>query len=158
MSLSYLMVTSRLEGVNGKIHDAHVVAKNRLKRKEWAIYAGTSFKDKIAPGDSLFFYIGKTAAKFSGFQYSILAKADVISIRQDRRMNDWFEMEDFFVDEPYKILNLGNIKILEKPFSIKRNLKKLDLVNRSTTNWGAYMQGGCKRLTPGDTKLLNKLF
>jgi hypothetical protein len=155
MNQSYLLVTSGLEGLSGEVLSAVEVANNRLEKQEWAIYSRTKFKDKILTGDSVFIYVGHTSQKHDAYRYSIIAKADIVSIRQDRRMGNWFEMENYFVDMPHKILKLGNIKRFKNPFSIKSNLRKLDLVNGTTSNWGAYMQGGCKRLTAKDVKLFN---
>jgi len=145
--------------MGGSIKDPYDVALDRLKITQWIIYSNTTYKNKINIGDNIYIYVGKTNSKNVAFTYSVIASAEIDNIQSNYRNLNWFEMEEYYIGHPYKILNLKNIKYYKKPFNFKINFKKISfmtgirLSKNNRFNWGAYMQGGVKILTDQDSSL-----
>ena len=159
----YLLITSQIETINGFIIDPYDVAMDRLKLGKWAIYQNTFFKDKIKVEDEIYIYIGKTNSKNSQYRSSVIASAKIEKIENYNKKNNWFELEKYCIDPPVKLINLKKIKHFKKPFGFRQNFKNISFISNikksenNTMNWGAYMQGGIKRLTEKDTTLITDL-
>ncbi len=160
MVFRYLLITSKIETVNGYTIDPYNVAMDRLKEKKWALYKSTSFKDKIKKDDEIYIYIGKTNAKNISFTSSIIASAKINNIEDFDKNSEWFETEKYYVDSPVKLIHLNKIKHFKKPFGFREHFKKISFISNirnsqnNSLNWGAYMQGGIKRLTEDDTSFI----
>jgi len=156
----YLLITSKIEAANGSTIDPYNVAIDRLKAKKWAVYRSTSFKDKIKVEDEIYIYIGKTNSKNIDFTSSIIASAKIDKIDDFNKKSVWFEVDRYYVDSPVKLISLKNIKHFKKPFCFRDYFKKVSFISNikksqnNTLNWGAYMQGGMKRLTEQDSSLI----
>lgn len=155
----YLLITSKIESVSGFSIDPYNVAIDRLKEKKWALYKNTYFKDKIKKDDEIYIYIGKTNSKNIRFTSSIIASAKIEKIEEFTKSSEWFETEKYFVDSPVKLIHLYKIKHFEKPFGFRENFKNISFISKikksqNTANWGAYMQGGIKKLTEDDALLI----
>ena len=156
----YLLITSKIEAASGSTVDLYDVAVDRLKAKKWAVYKSTSFKDKIKVEDEIYIYIGKTNSKNISFTSSIIASAKIDKIDDFNKKSEWFETDKYFIDSPVKLLSLKNINHFKKPFGFRDNFKRISFMSNikksqnNTLNWGAYMQGGIKRLTADDALLI----
>ena len=156
----YLLITSKIEAASGSTIDPYDVAVDRLKAKKWAVYKSTSFKDKIKVEDEIYIYIGKTNSKNFSFTSSIIASAIIDKIDDFNKKSVWFEVDKYYVDSPFKLIGLKNIKYFKKPFCFREHFKKVSFISNikksqnNTLNWGAYMQGGIKKLTADDALLI----
>ena len=163
MTIRYLLITSKIEAVNGYTIDAFNVAMERLKQKKWALYASTSHKDKIKENDEIYIYIGKTNAKNLKYTSSIIASAKIAQVENFTKNSYWFESDKYLVDTPVKLLTLNNIKHFNKPFGFRENFKKISFISKiksssnNVYNWGAFMQGGIKVLNEKDVSLIMHL-
>jgi hypothetical protein len=125
------------------------VAAARMKRRLWPLYWRTSFSKLLAPGDTCYIY----AAGQSEGGRSIVGKAVIGSIEPWNGRDDWFEHDNLLVDEPAKVIRFEQAEAFE-PLALWPFVNQLDLTRRTEHNWGAFMQGGCKRLTDHDVGII----
>lgn len=150
---TYLLLSSDVYDVNDAIASAYNVASERLKRKVWPLYPRTSFAKFIQPGDLCMIYI----AGKKKFSRMIVATATVADVKEARR-SDWFELEELLVDSPNRIIFFDQVTYVSVPVPLRELLSKLELTKFSANNWGAYMQGGCKRLSRHDVNVIQGAF
>jgi hypothetical protein len=146
---SYLLIASKASTINGGYKPVLSVITARHAHGVWPLYYRTAFKNTLVAGDCCFLYAGSRGA-------TVVGRATVKSNSPLARSALWFEDEELLVDRPDRVLTLVNWTMFAAPVSIRPLLPSLDLCRHRTVNWGAFMQGGCKRLTDHDARLLNR--
>lgn len=115
-----------------------------MEKKAWGFGKNTSHRRKLKSDDRIIFYqAGGEGQKFLGT--AILASGAYKDASS----------KDLFLDpETYKI-DLKNIIIWEKPKPIIQLIENLSFIKNKKI-WGAYFQGGCRKINKDDFKKIAK--
>jgi predicted RNA-binding protein len=114
----------------------------RMEQKRWGLGERTANRKRVKPGDRVIFYRGGEDGK------AFIGSAEIIS--------DASELEEDSianVDTSYYSVKLDNINIFPEPKSIYDFVDKLEFI-QNPDNWGAYLQGGTRRISESDYKLI----
>ena len=145
---NYLFICTDADSVIGK-SSAHDVAMGRLKKKMWPLYAGTRNRIAIKTGDQCLFYL---AGKMQHSQHFI-AHAEIEKKSDWKKSDGLVDGDNILSSIPQQVLLLAKIRFVE-PVSIRSFLKDLSFIPITNGNWGAAMQGGCKRMTREDYDII----
>ena len=119
------------------INDDIEVFKKRIDSKTWPIFNQTGHKRELEVGDCIMFYkAGNDGQKFLG-----RAKiASRLKSSQDKMVSN---------------LSIDDVNVWSECPSIREFLTKLSFI-KDEHNWGAYLQGGVKRLTENDYSIITQ--
>lgn len=147
--MNYLLICSDTYRLSGSREAALKVAERRLQKGMWPLYPRTFHAKQVSEKDKFYIYIAGHKEKV----YHIVAEFTASAVR-GYRSNEWFESDDFFVDIPNRVIDIESFRVFEKPINLKSHVERLELTNFKSKNWGACMQGGCKRLSKKDSEIL----
>lgn len=113
-----------------------------MSKKVWGLHPTVVLRAKLKKGDSLLFYLGKS--------YEFLGSAKVA---KEPYKVDPDESKDLFIKSDTLKIDLSNVEIWDKQKPIKPLLGELSFIKNSI-NWGAYLQGGIRKIVESDYKLI----
>lgn len=146
----YLFICSDAETINGQ-KCAKDIAFVRLNKGLWPLYKGTRNRKSIGIGDACLFYL---AGKCEGAQ-QIVATANIDTVEKWGMAKERIDNEDVLSDVPEQVIHLSNVKQI-RPVHIKACLDELSFIPKARSHsWGGALQGGCKKLTEEDYKVLS---
>jgi hypothetical protein len=146
----YLMICSDKYSATGAIISAYDYVRSTLAKSIWHLFQRTSYKDSIAVGDHLFFYIA--GAKSHAGQ--VVGNALVVRDR-DIRVPSF----DEFGNPIYRTLELDDVEIYSNPFNLRQKIHLLSLGESAAeagNKWGSVLMGGAKILTENDAHIISK--
>jgi hypothetical protein len=115
-----------------------------MSKNAWGLHPTVASRAKLKKGDGVVFYLGGN--------YEFLGTAEVASEPyQDKtgKSKDWYLNTD-----TYRV-DLENIDVWSRPKPIKPLLGLLSFVKNAVV-WGAYLQGGIRKITDADFKCISE--
>ena len=150
MGSFYLFICSDTETIEGN-ESAKNITIERLNKCLWPLYRGTKNRRLIKAGDCCLFYL---AGRNDGAQH-VIASGMVKSTEQWSIEKGVIDDVDLLSGMPEQVIHLHNIKFI-KPVSIRSHLDELSFIPKDRTHsWGGALQGGCRKLTEEDYKVLS---
>lgn len=141
MSYFICIVTDHSEDSGKKIKGRDIYF-SLMSKKAWGLHPTVALRAKLKKGDSLLFYLGKN--------YEFLGTAEVV---QEPYKNDAVESKNWYINQDTLRIDLTNVEIWDKPKPIKPLLGELSFI-KNTINWGAYLQGGIRKVVENDYKCI----
>lgn len=142
----YILVANDGEGFKGEILDAMTIVKARLEFNKWELYDRTPNRSSMKPGDYCLFYL---AGKTSKAQH-VIGEAVVRNVARTKFQQRLYVQTEI----PCGYLEFDQVKIYDKPISLRENLSKLSFIPPNKGKWGAALQSGCRKISAGDFKIL----
>lgn len=113
-----------------------------MDKKLWGFGKKTSYRKDIKEGDKVIFYLaGGEGQKFIG-------TADIASKPERNKV-----LVKHFSDPDIYIIGLKNVETWDQPKNIAYLIDDLDFIENKEA-WGAYFQGGCRKIEKKDYDLI----
>lgn len=144
----FILAVSDAEHYSGCKIPAFEVAKDRISKGRWPIYANTRNRKVIAEGDLCMIYIGGEK-EMSGHFY---CEFTIEKIDNGRRMS-LVDDEDILTDAPDRVIQIKCLEIYDYPMRAKPTLKKMSFFPKNESRWGVVLMGGCRKLSNSDYEI-----
>lgn len=142
----YMLIVSDMKDAICGNKSGFAIAKLRLADKEWPLFKKTLYKEKIEPGDLCLIYV---AGKNEN------SKCFISAMTVSEVMSGPYEKDKINPEKKFnKVLKFSETKIFEKPVQIKDIFDRLEFVKGYEAHWGRVLQGGCRKLSKNDYKLV----
>ena len=125
------------------------LARERLAAGRWPIYRATPNRAALAADDAVAIYLAGHALH-SG---CVVARTTIVRVRTWRSGSP-VDPTKYDTDRPDFVLELGPADFLNPPVELRPLLPLLSIAPKNLSNWGSVLQGGCRRLTIEDWRLL----
>ena len=146
----FLLIVSDGFDFSNQKKSAFETMQLRLESLTWPIYQRTPNKDIIKSGDECLVYI---AGKGLNSRH-IVCTFEVEEIDHKNISAKKTIEIDMANGTPIKYLVPKEIIFFDNPVYIPSLLSKLSFIKKNKQYWGAYLQGGCKKITPSDFNLI----
>lgn len=152
----YILIASDTDKNRLSKPSAFDVACYRLKRQEWGLSSHTHNRLAIKKGDYVLIYCAGKRKNGMHFIASAQISSNVYKIPMPLRQetdapdNEGITMSEYGV-------GLSNICLFGNPVSISPYKEKLSFIkNPGSKKWGSSLQGGSRRITGADFRLIKK--
>ena len=122
---------------------ARSIIEARVRVGAWPIGARTPHKEMLKRGDVAILYVGGSRLDRLSFIGEVVVEAPIS--RPEARL---LAEADHVGEYPY-FIPISSARFFERPVPIKVMPVALLGINTSHPKWGAHLQGGLKRLSPG---------
>ncbi len=139
----YLFIVSEQVNKDGKKVSGREVFDFLMEKKAWGFHPTTQHRSAVKEEDSVIFYLTGL-----GFVGDADLKSSAYIDKEGSSENWWFNKSKV----NYRV-DLDNIKVWEKIKPIQPILPSLSFIKK-TKNWGAYLQGGVRKITEEDYKVI----
>ncbi len=110
-----------------------------MSKNVWGLHPSTASRSKLVKGSTIVFYLG-------GKNQTFLGTAKALS---EPYLDKSGESDSWYKDPGTFRVDLENVNIWDRPKPIKPLLKKLSFI-KNIVSWGAYLQGGVRRIDEED--------
>ncbi len=142
----YIFIVNDVEDVSGRRIDARLLAKRRLSRSCWPLYANTNHRLAIKKGDiGLIYLAGKGELAQNFFAHTTIKEVVAVS-------KEYADLDGLNVlsTPPASLVLFETIDLLEPVTPIKILLDHLSFIPQNRMKWGAAMQTGCRKINKED--------
>jgi hypothetical protein len=133
---------------------AYQVAKYRLQRRQWGLGLHTRNRNALRPGDAVIIYV--SGQRESGRQF--IASCTVASQVKGVNMSVASAIDAPNHDGNVSVVSavqLKDIQFFNHPVPVATLKQKLHFIKKpDSPKWGAYLQGGVKRISGRDYELI----
>jgi hypothetical protein len=126
------------------------IAEIRLEHGYWPFYKNTLYKSVIRPGDFCVIYIAGSIKSARCFVAT--AKIDEVVERNELDI-DVICLEGINKKSDL-VAKLGETSYFEKPVKVYEVIDHISIFNQNRRYWGLSVQGGCRKLTESDFKII----
>jgi hypothetical protein len=144
---NYLFIVSDRLNSDGQKVTGQEVYNFLMEKKAWGLHPTTQHRAVVQSGDHVIFYLAGPGGGFIG-RATLLSGAHIDKTGES--IDWWFNK----ADTNYRV-DLTNIEKWDRIKPIQPVLSDLSFIkNKKTKSWGAYLQGGVRKITDDDYRVI----
>ena len=144
---NYLFIVSDRLNTEGQKITGLKVYDFLMEKKAWGLHPTTQHRATLQSGDNVIFYLAGPGGGFIG-RATLISGAYIDKTKESD--NWWFNRSE----TNYRV-DLTNVEKWERVKPIQPILSELSFIkNKKTKSWGAYLQGGVRKITDDDYRII----